>query len=57
MKHPGITASEAARRIGVTRARIDQLARQGALPYDETALGRLFDEDAVDAYAGDRVQA
>ena len=45
------TPSEAARRLGLTPARVRQLMADGRLPHRRTPLGRLLDADAVDAMA------
>ena len=49
-----LSPAEAARRVGVTPARIIQLTRAGRLPYVQTSLGRLLPPDAVDQYARER---
>ena len=43
------TPSEAARRLGLTPARVRQFMADGRLPHRRTPLGRLLDADAVDA--------
>ena len=45
------TPSEAARRLGLTPARVRQFMADGRLPHRRTPLGRLLDADAVDAMA------
>ncbi|MCU1358017.1 MAG: hypothetical protein JWM89_3435 [Acidimicrobiales bacterium] len=43
-----LTASQAARILGLSAERVRQLATAGTLPCVETPLGRLFDADEVD---------
>ena len=52
-----LSPAEAARRVGVTPARIIQLTRAGRLPYVQTSLGRLIEPAAVDALAAERQTA
>ena len=47
---------EAARRLGVSVEWVDRLARDGRLPYVTTALGKLYDPDAVDRLAEERAE-
>ena len=49
-----LSPSEAGRRVGVSSARIIQLARAGKLPCIETTLGRLLRPADVDEYARTR---
>lgn len=46
---PGLSKMQAARELGVSPTRVDQLMRNGQLSYAETALGRLIDEPSVKA--------
>jgi hypothetical protein len=45
----GLSKSQAARELGVSSTRVDQLMNAGVLPYCNTALGRLVDPEAVAA--------
>jgi len=47
----GMTTGQVARRLGLSEARIGQLARAGRLPFRQTPLGRLFDRDAIEEIA------
>jgi excisionase family DNA binding protein len=51
-----LSRMEAARRLGVSVERVDRLARDGRLPFTMTALGKLYDPDAVQALAAERAQ-
>lgn len=51
-----LTTSEAARLLGVSAERVRQLADAGTLPCKRTALGRLFDPEAVASVAASRVR-
>ena len=42
-----LSTSQAARELGLSVARVDQMLNQGLLPYTSTALGRLIDREAV----------
>ncbi len=46
--------SQVASRLELSVSRIRQLAEAGRLPVVETPYGRLFPQDAVDAYARER---
>jgi excisionase family DNA binding protein len=50
MLSPGQTA----RRLGVSREWVVQLANEGRLPHIRTPLGRLFPEGVVENYAEGR---
>lgn len=59
-KAPGVpaddwlTISQAARVLELSSQRVDQLAREGLLPYENTALGRLFFVKDLDAFKAGR---
>ena len=44
----GMSLSSAARHLGLSNSRVDQLLRDGTLPFVETELGRLIDREAVE---------
>lgn len=44
----GMSLSNAARYLGLSNSRVDQLMRNGTLPFVETDLGRLIDRAAVE---------
>lgn len=48
MPSTGITTKETATRLGLSAARIIQLANQGKLKYERTPLGRLYDAEDVE---------
>ncbi len=56
MTSEALTTSGAARLLGVSAERVRQLADTGVLPCKRTALGRLFDPEAVAAVAASRVR-
>jgi excisionase family DNA binding protein len=49
-----LTASQAARLLGLSSERVRQLARQGRLKGHDTPLGRLYDRDDVEALKRER---
>jgi len=52
-----LTASQAARRLGLSAARIAQLRLNGQLPAYETPLGYLYRVEDVDRLAQERAAA
>jgi hypothetical protein len=46
-----MTRADVSRRLRLSPERIRQLAKTGDLPARVTRLGRLYDADAVEAYA------
>lgn len=49
-----LTTSQAARTLNLSPQRIDQLAKEGQLPFTSTPLGRLFHVRAVEALKAER---
>lgn len=49
-----LSTSQAARALGLSSQRVDQLAREGLLPYKSTPLGRLFACEDVERLAEER---
>ena len=52
-----MTRADVSRRLQLSPERIRQLADSGVLPAKVTRLGRLYDADAVEAYAQAREAA
>ncbi len=52
-----ITVGQAARRLGVSPEMVRQWLRDQRLPHVTTALGRLIDPRAVEAFAEERALA
>ena len=51
------TTADAARRLGLTPARVRQLATSGSLPHTRTSTGtRLFRLDDIERFARDRAE-
>lgn len=51
------TPAQTAAILGVSTERVRQLARSGRLPCIHTPLGRLFDNEAIEAFASTRDRA
>jgi hypothetical protein len=51
-----LATAEVARRLGLTPARVRQIAATGALTYETTPLGRLFDGRSVETLRTAREQ-
>jgi hypothetical protein len=49
-----MTSSQAARRLGLSKARVLQLCDEGALRYEPTPLGRLIAAESVEDLAKER---
>ena len=49
-----VSPAQAARILGVTTARVRQLALAGRLPFEQTPLGRIFPRDHIERLATDK---
>jgi excisionase family DNA binding protein len=50
----GLTGAEVARRLGVSRQRVIQLANAGRIVHTRTVVGRVYDEADVDRLIRER---
>ncbi len=50
----GLTTAQVVQRLGLTRQRIDQLAKQGRIQYVVTPRGRLYTPESVTALLNER---
>ena len=54
LRDQGMTRGEVAYRLRLSPERVAQLGRAGVLPFLMTPLGRLYEADAVEAFAEQR---
>ncbi|MDP3703015.1 MAG: DUF6397 family protein [Candidatus Omnitrophota bacterium] len=55
-KERWIGRGETAQILGVTEARVSQLTRDGLLSPVDTAVGRLYDKQAIEAFRDERAE-
>jgi excisionase family DNA binding protein len=53
----GLTGAEVARRLGVSRQRVVQLANAGRIAHTRTVVGRVYDEEDVERFMRERGEA